>query len=191
MSGKLRLSGSSSGYIELQSEAAANSSTLTVPNGGFGKILQVVQTVKTDTFTTTADGTSWTEITGLNVTITPSSTSNKLLIDATISCSPNGENYSMFFSLYDGSTQLTDFLGDTGESNQTRCMSAERHDANGPGTSRLYALISPSTTSAKTYKIYCLNENNGTININRMGQNSNLQQYGLTISTMTAMELSA
>ncbi len=36
MSGKLRLSGSTSGYIELQPEAAAASTTLTIPNGGFG-----------------------------------------------------------------------------------------------------------------------------------------------------------
>lgn len=35
MSGKLRLSGSSSGYIELQAEAAANNATLTIPNAGW------------------------------------------------------------------------------------------------------------------------------------------------------------
>lgn len=36
MSGKLRLTGSSSGYIELQAEAAASNATLTIPNAGFG-----------------------------------------------------------------------------------------------------------------------------------------------------------
>ena len=35
MSGKLRLSGSSSGYIELAAEATANNATITIPNAGF------------------------------------------------------------------------------------------------------------------------------------------------------------
>jgi hypothetical protein len=43
-----------------------------------GKVLQVVQTTKTDTFTTTS--TSFTDVTGLSVSITPSSASSKILI---------------------------------------------------------------------------------------------------------------
>ena len=43
-----------------------------------GAVLQVKQTEKTDTFTTTS--TSFVDITGLSVTITPSSSSNKILV---------------------------------------------------------------------------------------------------------------
>ncbi len=43
-----------------------------------GAVLQVVQTTKTDTFSTTS--TSFTDITGMTVNITPSSTSNKVLV---------------------------------------------------------------------------------------------------------------
>ena len=43
-----------------------------------GSVLQVVQTVKTDTFATTS--TSFVDITGVSVAITPSSTSSKILI---------------------------------------------------------------------------------------------------------------
>ena len=43
-----------------------------------GKVLQVVSTTKTDTFTTSS--TSFVDITGLSVSITPSSTSNKIKI---------------------------------------------------------------------------------------------------------------
>ena len=42
-----------------------------------GKVLQVVSTTKTDTFT--GNGTAI-DVTGLSVTITPSSTSNKILL---------------------------------------------------------------------------------------------------------------
>ena len=154
-----------------------------------GSIVQVVQTVKKDVFTTASSGTTWVEVTGLNVSITPSSASNKVLIDANISYSPGSTTYTVFFSLYDGSTQLTDFIGNTGESSQTRTTAMERIHANSPGTARVNALISPSTTSAKTYKIYCLNENNGSLSINRMHSDSNQQYFGRSISTITAMEV--
>ena len=47
---------------------------------GAGKVLQVVSTTKTDTATTSS--TSYSDISGLNLTITPSSASNKILIIA-------------------------------------------------------------------------------------------------------------
>ena len=156
-----------------------------------GSILQVVQTVKTDTFSTSSDGTSWVEVPDLNVSIIPSSTDNKVLIDANISYSTGRADFTVFFSLYDGSTQLTDFIGDAGESNQTRNTTMERLHANSPGTARVTALVSPSSTSTKTYKIYCLNENNGYSSINKMYSDSNLQDFGRSISTITAMEVAA
>ena len=45
---------------------------------GTGAVLQVVQATKTDSFTTTS--TSFTTPTGLSLSITPSSSSNKILI---------------------------------------------------------------------------------------------------------------
>ena len=47
-------------------------------NSGKGKVLQVVQSVKTDTSSTTS--TSAVDISGLSASITPSSASNKILI---------------------------------------------------------------------------------------------------------------
>ena len=49
-------------------------------SGDVGRVLQVVTTTKTDTFTTTSS--SLTDITGLSASITPASTSNKILIIA-------------------------------------------------------------------------------------------------------------
>jgi hypothetical protein len=66
----------------------ASGDTITIPSGatltnsgtatGFGKVLQVVSTTKTDTFTTSS--TSLTDLTGMSASITPSSTSNKILV---------------------------------------------------------------------------------------------------------------
>ena len=56
-----------------------------------GSVLQVVQATKTDTFTTTSS--TWTNITGLTATITPTSTSSKILIMGSV---PFGINASYF-----------------------------------------------------------------------------------------------
>ena len=62
--------------------------TFTLPSGvtltnngtasGFGKIGQVLQGTKTDRFSLSASG--WNQVTGLDVSITPSSTSSKVLV---------------------------------------------------------------------------------------------------------------
>ena len=53
-----------------------------------GSILQVVSTTKTDTFTSTS--TSMVDITGLSATITPSSTSSKILVMASVASGNTG-----------------------------------------------------------------------------------------------------
>lgn len=49
-----------------------------------GSVLQVVSTAKTDTFSTTSASGTFADITGLSVSITPSSASNKILILAEV-----------------------------------------------------------------------------------------------------------
>ena len=54
-----------------------NSGKPAFPNGGAGKILQVLQTFKNDTASTNTG--TFADISGLTVTITPSATSSKIL----------------------------------------------------------------------------------------------------------------
>ena len=57
-----------------------------------GAILQVVQTVKTDTTSiTTLD--TWTDISGMSVSITPSSASNKILVTAVLNTGIEDDSY--------------------------------------------------------------------------------------------------
>ena len=51
-----------------------------LPSGSNGGIIQVKQTVKTDTMSTSGTGGAYQDITGLSVTITPSSNANKILV---------------------------------------------------------------------------------------------------------------
>ena len=69
---------------------AASSDAMTIdssgkpsfPNGGVGKILQVLQTTKTDTFSTSSS--SYVDVTGVSQAITPSATTSKILIKVSI-----------------------------------------------------------------------------------------------------------
>ena len=57
-----------------------------LPSGSNGGIIQVKQTIKKEVFTTAqAVSRGYTDLTGLNVAITPSSNSNKILYSYTVS----------------------------------------------------------------------------------------------------------
>ena len=119
-------------------------------SGVGGKVLQVVSTHKSDTFTTTS--TSFTDITGLSVTITPSSSSNKILVSYDITGSESVGANRFYLRLLRGATVIGggategsrfSGIGGFGTPNNTI------QSGNVSGT----FLDSPSTTSATTYKI--------------------------------------
>ena len=116
-----------------------------------GSILQVVQTVKTDTF---YSGTSetWYDITGMSATITPSSTSNKILVEFNLGkvC---GINNNVFKIMRNGS--LMPGSGDAAGSRQQAHFteSNQGRDANHTGSLSYTYVDSPATTSAVTYQL--------------------------------------
>ena len=82
--------------------------TLTVDNlnvnntasisSGAGKVLQVQSAFKSDTDSTTS--TSDVAISGLSLTLTPASTSNKVLVQFDVGTMGNNYNAHMFFTVY-------------------------------------------------------------------------------------------
>ncbi len=154
-----------------------------------GKIIQVVQTTKTDTFSiaATMNGSAgWSDITGMSVSITPGSSSNKILIMTTgrVSCT----NHTVV-RLLRGSTAIA--IGDAEGSNRTRSSTG---DLNVSGGSRnqnanIIWLDSPGTTSSTTYKmqIACAS----TAYFNRQESDSDHLVYTRSASVITVMEVSA
>ena len=67
-----------------------------------GGIIQIKQTIKKDTFTTANNTNNYTDITGLNVTITPTRADSKILIECSIYNS--NANAVNFFRVLRGST---------------------------------------------------------------------------------------
>ena len=158
---------------------------------GTGKILQVVQTVKTDTFTSTS--TSYTDVTGMSVSITPSSSSNKVLVTASFNCAVDTDNRWSIYQLVRGSTAL--FIGDTASSRSVGSVAHVQESSTGTGQGvfnlNIVFLDSPNTTSATTYKIQGKVQSGATFVINR-SDNDTDADYGLrTASSITVQEVAA
>ena len=167
---------------DLASSLDLTGKTVTLPSGTGGKILQVVQTVKTDTFSTTS--TTFTDITGMSVSITPSSTSSKILVFVYLNDS-NCNNFTMH-SLLRGSTEI--FLGDAAGS-RARVTAGAMTDSNRLRTTNYHFLDSPSTTSATTYKCQMRVNTSETGYINRASSDTNNYPYHRSASAITVMEV--
>ena len=159
-----------------------------LPAGSAGGIIQCVQTVKTDTFTTTSQ--SFTDITGLSATITPTRADNKILISYTLAVSGNG--YPMF-KLLRGSTDI--FVGDAA-SNRVRCLFGGYIGASQIGSMTIPVsgnfLDSPSTTSATTYKFQTgvIHTTGYTTYLNRSQSDTDFNYHARTASSIILMEVS-
>ena len=183
----LKHASSSSNNIVLASDGSTTISNL---SGGVGKILQVKQTVKTDQFTSTAY--DYTDVTGMSVSITPASASNKILINFELQVGGAANNYASFRLLRDsthiGVSTVTDTdwrvatLGSLSHENS--------YQIENTGTS---FLDSPNTTSAITYKLQVSSYSNRTMSLNYPWNTGNSSgSYRATgISTITVMEVAA
>ena len=159
-----------------------------------GKILQVVQTVKTDQFS--SNSTSFVDITGLTVAITPASSSNKVFIFLSTYLGASHSDRGIPLNLYRGSTLLTQ--GDANGS-MTRA-SGGIHTVHGTSqqnatyNSTMMFLDSPSTTSATTYKIQgaiTTGGSSGTFYVNTAGDGYTGSERISQLTTFTAMEVEA
>ena len=159
--------------------------TILTTNSSVGKVLQVVQTIKKDQFSTSqAVGSGYTDLTGLSVTITPSSTSSKIMVEAHIYNSNN--NAVNFFRILRGSTFIEQPTGTSSDGANWNAHGFSYFDHQFQDTTVINILDSPSTTSATTYKVQCACTSSA-ITINKFYNTSNY--YGIT--TLTAMEVAA
>lgn len=141
-----------------------------------GCVLQVLQTVTTATQTTSSS--TFSDISGLSVSITPSSSTNKVLVSYTINCSHN-INTGIYVSIIRNSTSITTNWAYYGQPTNFTYSGF-------PIT--ISFLDSPATTSATTYKLQWRSEVNG--NASFLNRSENGLQTGFT-STITAMEIAA
>ena len=158
-----------------------------VPTGGGGGIIQVVQAVKDDTATFTT--TSFTDITVLSASITPTSSSSKILVEAFVYVSNIGNTTGMI-NIVRGSTNIAQPSGSV-----TNTASIFSYIGVAHMVQRVMTFLdSPSTTSATTYKIQVATEDGDTVALNKRqvgDSNDAAAKNTRYASTITAMEVAA
>jgi hypothetical protein len=166
--------------------------TVTLPAGVGGKVLQVVQATKVGTQTIAGSGggndpETFTDITDLSVSITPSSSSNKILILANVMGSSSNNS---FLSVFRGSTNLAT---PTSPSGRTPAFAGDFINTPNTAFTRTYSIIyldSPATTSSTTYKLGAtIWESSPVLYINRAENDVNNGYQPRGVSTLIVMEI--
>jgi hypothetical protein len=148
-----------------------------------GSVLQVVSTTKTDQFTTSS--TTFASVTGLSATITPTSTSSKIMVMVVVNWAAQASSIPAARVTRNGTAVgIGDSLG-----TRTRSSAASR-------TGAIYAtdsvsatfLDSPNSVSALTYQVEVV-VNTGSLVIGGTGDNSSDPANHATVSTITLMEI--
>ena len=154
-------------------------------SGVGGKVLQVVSINKTAVESINSSATAFTNISGLSATITPSSTSSKIFIMASVVISFNNDTYGSLggIRIQRGTTGLN--AG--GESYSSTTVVGQNESANnGRATLPIQFLDSPSTTNETTYNIGVKNAIGGTVTC---VINGNKSASNTGSSTITIMEI--
>jgi hypothetical protein len=172
-----RLAVGANGTTLVADSAEATGLKWATPAGG-GKVLQVVSTTKDDAFSTTA--TSFTDVTGLSVSITPSSATSKVLVMMTAQISGGDTGRSLRGRLMRGATAIA--VGTSGRTYMSRPTNADEINS-----MAVTFLDSPATTSATTYNTQILSTNGSlAVYVNR-----NEGSADAYFSTITVMEIGA
>jgi hypothetical protein len=150
---------------------------------GRGQVpVRIVQTVKTDTFSTSS--TSLVDVTGLSVNITPTSASNRIFVMYQIT---GGSSNLMYSGLTRNSTVI--YKGDNA-SNRVGTSAGCLGFSDQVQAASLIFLDSPATTSAVTYTVQ-VRVQSGTCYINRSASDPDSFSAGQrTVSSITVMEIS-
>ena len=194
--------GNATGITVADSSANVTIGNLTSSTGfPTGHVLQVVSAQKNDSQNSSDVFSSgnWTDATGLSVSLTPSSATNYLFMQANVQGSNRVASFAFATRLYisGGGTDGAILIGDS-EGSRSRVS------AGGPNHAATYVLQSyafggrircndstPNWSSgALTIKVqFATNNSSNIAQINRAGNESNSSAYTTTTSNLTVMEI--
>jgi hypothetical protein len=151
-----------------------------------GSILQVVQGAKTDAFTTTS--TSFVIPSGLSAVITPSSSSNRILIMCYTNFAISGDSGHSYAQIQRDGTGIN--IGDAASSRPRAGVAQNNYGDASPPSFAMCFLDSPATTSAVTYSLGVRSSNGTTVYLNRSVRDADSGAYdGRTSSAIIVMEV--
>jgi len=175
-----------------------NSSSISglASSGGFssrqtGEVLQVLQVVDTSQYvfnTGSAGQTTYYDITGLTLNITPASTSNKILVIANLQGGQYNNSYNAFLRLNRGGSAIG--VGVNGSYVATSGASWRSCDGSELCTASMHYLDSPATTSQITYKVQICNSGGSSYysTVNRCYNSSTGWEFS-GVSNLTLIEI--
>lgn len=151
----------------------------------FGKFGQIQITTKTSTTSTTSD--SFTDISGMSVSITPTSSSSTILVIAMVSAStPSGNSGAL--KLVRDSTDIG--IGDASSSRLRATTGVGFSDGDRVGCIPIIFKDSPATTSATTYKLQWRRTfGAGTVYLNQTPTDTDSSNFPRTISSIAVIEI--
>lgn len=177
---------------DLASTLDLTGKTVTLPSGTGGKVLQVVQAVKTDALALGTSG--FTTITNFNATITPISTSNKVMVHVMFG-GQDASGGGIAYRLVRNGSVITGAIGDAAGSrdratSRTTAVMDNNHTVPAP---HIAYLDSPASSSAQTYSLQVRIEGDGTYYFNRSQVDTDIANaYGArTIGAIILMEIAA
>ena len=179
----------SSGNVTFPANATCSG---TATGFGGGKILQVLQTVKTDVFSTNSS--SYVAVTGLTQSITAASTSNKILVNITLYGGNSGSEYAVAFKLAkDGSAIDGNTIGAAAGNNQeSGTIRFRQSSSNHAEDASFMFLDTPADTNSHTYGVLMKVFNTGYYGrLGTTGADGNYNQQMRCPCTITLMEVSA
>ena len=179
--------------VNTQNASNINSGTLPAARLPAGSILQVKQTVISSAMTMTGgQWTTWVDLTGYSISITPTSSTSKILYQISFGAMIQSSN-AIVFRLVRNGTIIG--VGDaSGSRPQATFRNMRESDTNHTRTAPHFTYLdSPGTTSPVEYKLQWTGEaTSPTLYINRSQTDTDGQSYGArTISTMTVWEIAA
>ena len=152
-----------------------------------GSVIQVQQAVITSVFSTTS--TSFTDITGLGVSITPSSSTSKILIMGSLSrgcASAVITNYR--FTRSGTAIYVGDASGSRSQSSGAYYVGASDNTSQIGGVEFKY-LDSPATTSSITYQIQMKTQGGETVYVGRTNNDSDAANIPRLPASIIVMEI--
>ena len=170
---------------------ASHGTNIEIPSGHVlqapGHVLQTLVATKTDTMGNTS--TSFTDIPNMTITVTPSSTSNKILFTWNVTLGINGDIAHGYINIVRDSTNL--LVADAADQ---RVVATNVMNPGGAAGAMFVSsgvfLDSPNTTSATVYKIQIKSSNGQAIYVNRSGRDTNNNQHdGRGTSSMSVQEI--
>jgi len=162
-----------------------------LPAGSAGGIIQVKSTTMTNNVSYSISGMTWTEVTPLSLSITPTRSDSKILCMLTMggmASSTDGQRYGV--ALRRNSTNIA-INTDSGSYTQASWAYTGRGLGNAlEGHPAFNHLDSPATTSSVTYRVMITTEGSYTLYVNRSQSDGNASSVFRTASSFTLMEIS-